>query len=338
MKLFTVIIGALIFGWLGSFFGSTGTVIGVIIGIIAGLNSDDDKSKAEIKALPNTNGSSIIKSVSDSTILSPPDNVSKINLNEQNLYKEVVVEVIAACIAADGNIEESEIDMATLLIENDDLIFDKKGALESLRVNIDNFLQDCKKSKAIFKLKTTTIIHKADGIIDSLQRDRIDIVLDSMLDVVSAENRPDTVELIERIKSKLQNSSQKSSQQEAAERFILNSGNTEAIKSLREMQKNPSTYKDRLIQAAQGNTVMKTALGVFTGVIAANLITSAMQHTQPEQALANSNSDIDTADNLETHPTANEEVLVEDNEVASIDEVSDDTVDIDTDFDLTELV
>jgi len=118
-------------------------------------------------------------------------------------YEDVLPELIALCITADGDIEDSEVELATAIIEDDDIIEDKQVALESLMLNIDKFLTAKSKSNAIFKLNSSTTIAKVTKITDTLQKERLEIVLEGMLETVKDEGVSETENIIEAIRKKL---------------------------------------------------------------------------------------------------------------------------------------
>lgn len=123
--------------------------------------------------------------------------------NSLNGYVELVPELIALCMVADGEIEDSEVELATAIIESDDFIENKQLALEMLSSSIDKLSADKQKSNAIFKLKSATIISKVSKISDSLQKEKIEIILEGMLESVSAEGSSDTKLIVDAIKKKL---------------------------------------------------------------------------------------------------------------------------------------
>lgn len=75
--------------------------------------------------------------------------------------------------------------------------------------------------------------------------------------------------------------------QKAAEEYILKSGDEEAIKQLMLMRASPQSYDQQFKKYSAGNDIMRTAFGVFSGMIAANLVMDAMYAHQLEEALAN---------------------------------------------------
>lgn len=118
-------------------------------------------------------------------------------------YQSILPEVIALCIVADGNIEDQEVELATSIIENDDLIVDKHNALESLLLYIEKFISDKDKSSAVFKLKANTVASKLSKITDSLQKENISIILDGMMECISCDENNESQKLINTLKSKL---------------------------------------------------------------------------------------------------------------------------------------
>ena len=86
----------------------------------------------------------------------------------------------------------------------------------------------------------------------------------------------------------------------AAEDYIMKSGDKEAIKQLMLMKTSPSHYQQNFQQAASGgNSVMRTAFGVFTGFIAADLVMGAINQHQLQEALASFDTEIDKIGGVE---------------------------------------
>lgn len=78
-----------------------------------------------------------------------------------------------------------------------------------------------------------------------------------------------------------------------AEDFIMKSGDEEAIKTLMLAQANPANYAQTLSGGMnKGNDIIKTALGVMTGVAAGNLISTAITASAISTALEDMESDL----------------------------------------------
>ena len=78
------------------------------------------------------------------------------------------------------------------------------------------------------------------------------------------------------------------------DKHLVKSDDEEAIKQLMLMRANPSSYQQQFKQAAGGNDVMRTAFGVFTGMIAANLVMDAMYAHQLQDAIASFNLEVES--------------------------------------------
>jgi hypothetical protein len=94
------------------------------------------------------------------------------------------------------------------------------------------------------------------------------------------------------------------SKQQAAEDYIMKSGDEEAIKKLMLMRADSSSYQQQFKQAAGGNDVMKTAFGVFTGMIAANLVMDAIYAHQLQEAITAFNVELEGMGGLDNFDMA----------------------------------
>lgn len=123
---------------------------------------------------------------------------------DNNAYQEIIPEIIALCMSADGSIEDSEVELATSLIENDEFIIDKHKALESMSTTMDKLVAEKLKSNAIFKLKATTIISKVSKLTDEDHKDRLVVILEGMLESVGSDGSSETRQIVEAISKKIQ--------------------------------------------------------------------------------------------------------------------------------------
>ena len=74
-------------------------------------------------------------------------------------------------------------------------------------------------------------------------------------------------------------------QRKEAEEMILSSGDPDAIKLLMLARENPRNYSQILAGGQKrGNSTLKTALGVMTGVVAGSMIANAMASTSAPSA------------------------------------------------------
>lgn len=78
-----------------------------------------------------------------------------------------------------------------------------------------------------------------------------------------------------------------------AEEYILNSGDTEAIKALMLARANPSGYGQVMMNGVNsGNSTLKTAMGVMTGVVAGNMIANALTASAIQGSLDSLQTDL----------------------------------------------
>lgn len=82
-----------------------------------------------------------------------------------------------------------------------------------------------------------------------------------------------------------------------AEDYIMSSGDPEAIKMLMLARANPANYGQVLAGGMnKGNDTLKMALGVMTGVVAGNLISTAITASAIESALGDMQAELSTID------------------------------------------
>lgn len=156
-------------------------------------------NQIKYEGLPQSNDTSI-------SIVSSSNQAQHIQIENKltdsnNDYVLILPEIIALCIVADGDINDSEVEMASSIIEHEDFITDKAFALELLMNSMDKLLTDKARSNAIFKLKANSIISKLDKL-SHQSKERVGIIVDAMLDAVE-DTSSDTFEMVNTIKKKL---------------------------------------------------------------------------------------------------------------------------------------
>ncbi len=208
---------------------------------------------------------------------------------------------MAAIIAADSIIEELEIEAATLLIENDDLITDKRSALDVLNDKVGVFFDERTKSKAIFKLKSSSTVHRINELKTPYLKDRLLIISEGLHDSINEGDKDETREILDKIKSVMSDQSPNSltDRRHIAEEYIMKSGDKEAVELLNKIKKQPGNYGNNLKEAAKGNSILRTGLGVFGGMIAANLVTGAIRQYQLDEALSKFDANVEGNGGLE---------------------------------------
>ena len=284
----------LLFGVIGGvIFGPIGFLIGLGIGYVSGKNIAEQeiqsKSVKELNPVENNAKDELPTPSKQSSNKYKPSTVL-------TKYEEAVAFVVAAFVASDGRAEKPELTMASSLVRHDDLISHKKGTIEKIRSLIPDLLAARAVSERVFDLRTTNALSKLALIKDAVQKEQLILIMDALADSNSDNDLTDPLRFRTKVSEKLNANKPENTRKIAAEEYILKSGDKEAINLLREMQTNPSNYRQRFHRAAKDNIVMKTAFGVFTGFIAADLVTNAIYHSQLENALESFSTELEKMD------------------------------------------
>lgn len=100
-----------------------------------------------------------------------------------------------------------------------------------------------------------------------------------------------------------------------AEDYILNSGDLEAIKTLKLAQANPANYTQSLARGMNsGNDTVKTALGVMTGVVVGNMISQSITTAALSDALEEMKTNLDSTFDSLTDSDASADIDSDSNE------------------------
>jgi hypothetical protein len=126
--------------------------------------------------------------------------VSNINVNN---YVNNIALLFALIIAADGVIEDDEIELAIDFINEEELITDKLLMIDLFEDNLQKLMSSKEKSSAIFKLQVEKIISKIEKIDDNELMVRFDIMLNGLLESVSHDGESITKSILERINKKV---------------------------------------------------------------------------------------------------------------------------------------
>lgn len=124
-------------------------------------------------------------------------------IESDSIYQSLLPEVIALCIAADGQIEESEIEIATEIIKNDNFIENKDFTINALYQTLESLMEKKGKSQVIFKMHSTNIINKIPKITNSEEKERINIIIEGMLSSVSEPGIKETKVIVDSIQNKI---------------------------------------------------------------------------------------------------------------------------------------
>lgn len=139
---------------------------------------------------------SLIELYSEDKALTP-------SISSENNYQNIIPSLVALSIVADGVVDDSEIDTAFSIIENDELIEDKAEAYKKLNFYVNDLLLKKQNSQVLFKLKTAEIIASISKITDIDEKEKILIILDGMNESVSGEGKLETDLITNKIKDKI---------------------------------------------------------------------------------------------------------------------------------------
>jgi len=131
------------------------------------------------------------------------ENSSSEFIVSENEYQNVIPSLIALSIVADGIIDDSELDTAFIIIENDKLIQDKSKAFKELNFQVNDLLQKKEDSQVLFRLKTTELIAKVSNIHDNYEKENLLIILDGMYESASEEGKQATGLIRTKIQEKI---------------------------------------------------------------------------------------------------------------------------------------
>lgn len=123
------------------------------------------------------------------------------NSKKESLYSDVIPELIAFCIVSDGVVEDSEIEMAAAIINNDENILNKDKAMDSLSLYIEKYITNKKNSEVLYKLNFSSLISKISKVTNQRERERIEIIINGMLSSVNEGSITETKTIADSIKN-----------------------------------------------------------------------------------------------------------------------------------------
>jgi hypothetical protein len=198
-------------------------------------------------------------------------------------YRALVAETLAYCVALHREVGSSEINLAIAQIERDSAIERKDLALDAFRTRLAAFTEQRARSSALFELDAAGASHRLGTLPTGAVRTHLAAMLQAWLG--SSEPEAPVRTFIERSLKVLQ-AEPEIPRMEAMEAFIERSGDQAALRTFRSLRRAPATFGSGLKRAAGQNSVLRTALGVFTGMIAVDLVRDAMRQGELDAAVA----------------------------------------------------
>lgn len=145
-----------------------------------------------IKPVPRANDQPSVDARNKTSL----DGLSK---NNYRIYENLVPELIAFCVISNGVVQDSEIKMAVSIIRNDEIIRDKKRAIESLSSYIKINMSNKRNAQDLYDLNLSALTSKIAKLESSLEKHRVDMIIESMLrsvEEISVENSMQTANIM----------------------------------------------------------------------------------------------------------------------------------------------
>jgi|GEM_PF-4257491 len=292
----------LLFGGIGAFFGLVWFWIGIAIGIFVWVRSTNAKPK--VVPTPAARSSPIFtgnEHMQCTPMLTSPSS------DQVREYASCVIELYALILSFYPNSDSTKVNEITVILKHDDWISDKVGALEELAKRLQLIQVEQRDSSMLFQLHCNAQMERVLRLPVPM-KSRLAIQLDGLVvDCIDA-HQIDCKNLVEKFRGTLRLDSPASSERLDAEDFIARSGDPKAVSTLQEMRRNPSRYKELLRNGASGNTVLKTALGVFSGMLAADTVRAAVSEYQRNNLQTQLDHDIAKAGGLDSIPLNDKEL------------------------------
>lgn len=114
-------------------------------------------------------------------------------------YRDTLITSLALMTAADGSIDEKEIELVSDFINDEELIENKHEALSEYETIIEKLVASRSKSNALFKLQTEKMLAKVKNLKNKELIDRLKIMIEAMSDEVGGSENVATVDVMKKI-------------------------------------------------------------------------------------------------------------------------------------------
>lgn len=316
----------IIFALIGSIFGKIGFFIGVGIGIWVWVSNGKDKPKRDVSSvaknpLPNRTPS-VESEIFNSQVISA----------SATEYKDALVCFYATLLSMYPATERKMVNSVTELIKQDDWIDNKYEMLDDMLSRLKTTQSERESSPMKHQLHSNLTIERILRLPKSM-KSSLALQIETLLDNTQENPHNDGNEYISQTLKSLRKEIPVSSQRLEAENLIIQSGDKQAISALRAMKGNPHKYQEMLKLGAQSNNVLKTAFGVFAGILAAEAVKAAVSDYQKQQLLSKLDDQIQGFGGLESIEVENDELAniseaLPHSQDESSSQLSDDFVDI----------
>lgn len=310
-------IALIVFTLIGSTFGPLGFFIGLGIGIgawilIAGEKNKLNKIDASLEAPLLSNKSPTVKHDFFNSVRS---------VDVMSEYKDALVRLYSTLLFMYPASDRAMVNTLTELVKSDGWIGNKYQMLDEMLCQLETIQIEFEASPMMHQLHSNSIIERTLRLPKAM-RTSLALQMESLLDSSPANSNKEGHEYIANLLQSLRKDLPVSNQRAEAETLIMQSGDQQAINILREMKRNPSQYQEMFKSGIKSNTVLKTAFGVFTGMLAAEAVKAAVSEYQKQQLLSNLDEQIQSVGGLEHIEVKNDELAVISELPPSFDEPS----------------
>lgn len=104
--------------------------------------------------------------------------------NNHKIYENLIPELIAFCIASNGVVQDSEVKMTVSIINNDEMIRNKKKSMQSLSAYIKINMDNKRHAEDLFELSQSSLMAKIAKLENPVEKRRVDLIIESMLSSV----------------------------------------------------------------------------------------------------------------------------------------------------------
>lgn len=287
------LIGALIWGWAGFMVG------GLIGGVITASNGKNDKKpSAEVLKPASDSQKKIVVETPKSQPLTTPVNIKAeakaLSFGANEEYANLVVSCLGLAMMADGVADEAEMDLVREIVVHDTLLYEKAKVVSMISVEIERLRVARQGSGVGFRFRLNDVSSDLRNLKSRQQVEHLEIILKSMLEHVKSRpgRDPDGVVkvLIDGLpiaaesdrtailKSAVPDQSPvpHEDRTKLAEDYLRKAGDLGALAAFQSARRE-KRFGRGFINASRGSTVLRTAMGVFLGLIAADVVRAALR-------------------------------------------------------------
>lgn len=287
------LIGALIWGWAGFLIGG---LIGGVIGASNGKN--DKKPSAEVlKPASDSQKTIAVETPGNqpmTTLVSMKAEAKALSFGVNEQYASLVVSCLGLSIMADGVADEAEMDLAREIVVHDTLLYDKAKVVSMISEEVERLRVARQGSGVGFKFRLNDVSSDLRKLNSRQQVEHLEIILKSMLDHVKIRPGNDPGGVVKMLIDGLpiaagsdrsaifqravpdQSPVPHEDRTKLAEDYLRKSGDLGALAAFQSARRE-NRFGRGFINASRGSTVLRTATGVFLGLIAADVVRAALR-------------------------------------------------------------